>query len=190
MRTPFIKTNGHIRKAYPLNHFFVPYRIIERTFDQGKIVGVLMIDFRKAFDSIDHSMLFRKMKDIGIEGKLLTWMKNYTEDRTQFVEVNSVRNVDYGMPQGSMFGPRLFSIYVNDLLKYSRTGEINMYADDATAHVVGNSVDEAVQKLNDVAKQIPSCTCEEKQSYDPEVDLAKNLTGAISEIELLKTTPS
>ena len=70
-----------------------------------------IIDFRNDFGSIDHSILFRKIKAIGIEGKLLAWMKNYTEGSTQFVEVNqtisSVRNIDYGIPQGSMFGPRL-----------------------------------------------------------------------------------
>ena len=65
-----------------------------------------MIDFRKAFDSIDHSILFRKMKEVGIGGKLLAWLKNYTEDITQFVEINhkrsSVRNINYSIPLGSM----------------------------------------------------------------------------------------
>ena len=128
--------------------------------DQGDIVGVLMIDFRKAFDSIDHSILFRKMKEIGMGGKMLAWMKNYTEDRTQFVEINHkrspVRNINYGIPQGSMFGPTLFSIFVNDLPTCNTTGEINMYADDTTAHLVGNSIDEVILKLNDVAEQIHS----------------------------------
>ena len=55
-----------------------------------------------------------------------------------------------------MFGPRLFYISVNDLPTCNTTGEINMYADDTTAHVVGNSIDEVIQKLNDVAEQIHS----------------------------------
>lgn len=86
---------------------------------------------------------------MGIAGKLLAWMKNYTADRTQSVEINykrsSVRNIDYCMPQGSMFGPRLSSSFVNDLPTCNTTGEINMYADDTTAHLVGNSMDEIIQ---------------------------------------------
>ena len=60
------------------------------------------------------------------------------------------------MPQGSTFGPRLFSIYVNDLPSCSTTGEAHMYADDTTAYVIGNSIDETIQKLNHVAQEVRS----------------------------------
>ena len=71
-----------------------------------------------------------------------------------------------------MFGPRLFSIFVNDLPTCNTTGEINMYADDTNAYVVGNSIDEVILKLNDVAEQIHSwcfnnkLTVHTKKSYD------------------------
>lgn len=59
-----------------------------------------------------------------------------------------LRKVEYGVPQGSLVGPRLFSIYVNDFLELLSQGEIHMYADDTTAFVIGDSTNDVVRKLN------------------------------------------
>lgn len=59
-----------------------------------------------------------------------------------------LRKVEYGVPQGSLVGPRLFSIYVNDFSELLSQGEIHMYADDTTAFVIGDSTDDVVRKLN------------------------------------------
>ena len=102
------------------------------------MVGVIFIDFRKAFDCVDHEILEFKMQGCGISGNLSVWLKDYLNNRKQYVEINGRKSkllmVEYGVSQGSLFGPRLFSIYVKDLASSITTGELHLYADDTTAY--------------------------------------------------------
>ena len=95
--------------------------------NNGRVVGVLFIDCSKAFDSIDHQILKQKLKAIGITGQLYHLLESYLEDRQQFTEVNGVaselRKVKYGVPQGSLLGPRMFSIYMNDISEIDSTDD-------------------------------------------------------------------
>ena len=126
--------------------------------DEGKVVGAIFIDFRKAFDSVSHDILYYKMHACGLSGKLLCWLKSYLLSRWQFVDLNGFKSplleVKYGVPQGSLLGPRLFSIYVNDFSESISKGELHLYADDTTAFVIGNSTDEVVVKLNLLFEEI------------------------------------
>ena len=85
-------------------------------------------------------------------------MANYLAERHQYVDNNrAVSNhccAEFGIPQGSLLGPRLFSIYVNGMPDLSKTGEIHIYADDTTAFVPSKTVDEAILSLNLIAKNI------------------------------------
>ena len=85
--------------------------------DNGLTVGAVFIDFQKAFDTVPHYILSHKLHAIGISGPLHEWLMSYLTDRRQFTEVNNCRsatdNVRYGVPQGSLLGPRLYTIYVN-----------------------------------------------------------------------------
>ena len=120
--------------------------------DKGKVVGVIFIDFRNAFDCVDHEILGFKMQGCGISGNLLVWLKDYLNNRKQYAEINGKKSklliVEYGVSQGSLFGPRLFPIYVNDLASSITTGELYLYADDNTAYVIGNSVEHVIELVN------------------------------------------
>ena len=140
--------------------------------DKGKVVGVIFIDFRKAFDCVDHEILGFKMQGCGISGNLLVWLKDYLDNRKQYVEINDKKSklliVEYGVPQGSLFGLRFFSIYVNDLASSITTGELHLYADDTTAYVIGNSVEDVTELLNVLFGEITDCCSQNRMTLHPD----------------------
>ena len=81
-----------------------------------------------AFDSVNHTILLQKLKAVGISGNLLSWMGSYLLNRNQFVQVNEVKSdtssIKFGVPQGSILGPTLFSLYVNDFPQSVTSGEL------------------------------------------------------------------
>ena len=126
--------------------------------DNGSIIGALFIDFEKAFNTIEHQTLGMKLQAVGISGNCYSLVMNYLADRQKYVDnegaVSNLCPVEYGAPQGSLLGPRLFSIYVNDMPEASKIGEIHLHADDTTAFVISKTVDEAALSLNLIAKDI------------------------------------
>ena len=104
-----------------------------RMIDDGKSIDVIYLDFRKAFDSVPHERLFRKIKSYGITGNLYNWIRCFLSDRKQRVIVNgemsAFRNVISGVPQGSVLGPLLFILFVNDLPD-TITSTCKLFADD------------------------------------------------------------
>ena len=94
--------------------------------DTGHKVRVLFIDFRKAFDCVDHIIIAEKLKAAGVSGDMWNWINDYLTNRMQETQVNNVRSglrpVRDGVPQGSLLGPRLFATYVYDLQDHVTSG--------------------------------------------------------------------
>ncbi|KAL9989341.1 hypothetical protein ACROYT_G003882 [Oculina patagonica] len=107
---------------------------ILRAIDQTKVTAVVYLDMSKAFDSIKHKILKKKLKNIGLSSSALTWFSSYLSIRSQVVRINSTLSdaltVTCGVPQGSVLGALLFSIYVNDLPATSESCSTECYVDD------------------------------------------------------------
>ena len=121
-------------------------------------MGIFSIDFRKAFDTVDYNTLEKKLQASGCYGDFNKLLMSYLTDRTQYVVINggksSLRSMKIGVRQGSLLGPRLFNLYVNDLLSTASIGQVHMYTDDTTPFVVSKSADEAINYLNILASDI------------------------------------
>ena len=120
--------------------------------DKDEIVGTVLIDVSKAFDSIDHSLLLKKLDAYGVEDVEMTWFADYLSGKKQRVilddEVSEWSDVLRGVSQGSILGSLLFNIYVNDLPDVANYSAINLYADDTTIYVTDRDPDSLSFKLS------------------------------------------
>ena len=120
--------------------------------DDKKHHVVLTVDLKKAFDVINHSILFKKLEHYGIRGLPLLWFKNFLSDRKSYVVINSVKSslktIDIGVPQGSTLGPILFLLYINDLPSISNIFKMTLFADDTTLSASNTDYDQLINDCN------------------------------------------
>ncbi|CAB4016191.1 Hypothetical predicted protein [Paramuricea clavata] len=120
--------------------------------DKGQLNSVVFLDLAKAFDTVDHEILLSELQIYGVDSMSLNWFKSYLFDRKQKCNVNglvsSERSLVCGVPQGSIFGPLLFFVYINDLPSCLQHSTARMYADDTNITTTGKSIKEIASGAN------------------------------------------
>lgn len=120
-------------------------------FDSGKFVGAVFIDLRKAFDTVDHDILLHKLESYGIVGEELEWFRSYLSNRSQQVNfkgtLSDPQPITIGVPQGSILGPLLFIIFLNDAPDVAKQ-LLDLYADDTTLQAADSDLKSLEDKLN------------------------------------------
>ena len=107
---------------------------LQQALDNGYCAMGLFIDLKKAFDTVPHELLLLKLECYGVRGVALSWFRSYLSGRKQCVRENNAVSgfleITCGVPQGSILGPLLFMIYINDLGNVGFKGRVILYADD------------------------------------------------------------
>ena len=146
------------RKGHNTTHATLDFiKNVEEALDNGEIAIGVFCDLSKAFDTLDHDVLLLKLNHYGIRGKLNDWFSSYLQGRQQFVDwkgSHSARECIFtGVPQGSILGPLLFLIYINDLPSASNL-KCTLYADDSNLLTRGKEIEQTAFELNTQLERI------------------------------------
>ena len=142
---------GFVSGDSTVNQLVDLYNTFCKALDEGKEVRAAFCDISKAFDRVWHRGLLYKLRRIGISGSLLSWFANYFKDRRQRVVLpgasSNWSSINAGVPQGSILGPLLFLIYINDIVE-NINSSIRLFADDICLYITVDDPTDAAFILN------------------------------------------
>ncbi len=147
------------------------YHAFCKAVDEGKEIRVVFLDISKAFDKVWHRGLLHKLRKSGIHGRLLEWFTDYLCDRVQRVVINGQYSewgkIHAGVPQGSVLGPLLFLLYINDVVNVVRHGNIRLFADDTCLFIEVDDRIETAESINNDLSSIHNWSREWLVSFSP-----------------------
>ena len=145
--------HGFIKKKSCFTNLLTVLEDWTSAVDKGYGVDVAYLDFSKAFDSVPHQRLIQKLSSYGFSGKLLLWIKSFLSNRHQRVVLNGSFSswcaVTSGVPQGSVLGPLLFTLYINDIPNIVHTN-LSFFADDSKVYSVIKTIEDSHQLQADL----------------------------------------
>ena len=134
------------------------YDKISDALDQRKVTVGLFMDLSKAIDTVSHDILLSKLEHYGLRGLASRWFRSYLSGRTQFVQYNghdfSPSYIKCGVPQGSILGPLLFLLYINDLCKVSKALDMILFADDTNIFYSHKDPEYLMETMNSELKKL------------------------------------
>jgi len=146
------------------------YDSISRALDDGKEIRAVFCDISKAFDKVWHNGIINKLKSYGIQGHLLNWFESYLENRTQRVVIDGysseAKQVTAGVPQGSVLGPLLFLVYINDIIE-DIDSNIRLFADDTFLYVIVENPNDTADILNNDLQKISGWAEKWQVTFNP-----------------------
>ena len=144
---------------------------INTAVEKNKTAIGIFLDLSKVFDTIDHGILLYKLEHYGFSGIVSKWFENYLSNRKQYVSYNSqesqLEDIVCGVPQGSILGPLLFILYVNDITYTSNVLDFILFADDTTILYSHENIESKIDVVNVELKEVSNWFKTNKLSVMP-----------------------